>query len=76
MPERGTNAAVFILRRMQEEYHAKGKKSYMCFADLEKTLDRVRRKVLEWAMKKKRIPEFFVRSVSLHKGGRISQHGF
>ena len=29
MPERGTIDAVFILRRMQEEYHAKGK-SYIC----------------------------------------------
>ena len=26
MPERGTIDAVFIFRRMQEEYHAKGKK--------------------------------------------------
>ena len=26
MPERGTIDAVFILRRMQEEYRAKGKK--------------------------------------------------
>ena len=76
MPERGTNAAVFILRRMQEEYHAKGKKSYMCFVDLEKALDRAWRKVLEWVMRKKRIPEFLVRSVSLYEGGRISQHGF
>ena len=25
MPDRETNDAVFILRRMQEEYHAKGK---------------------------------------------------
>ena len=25
IPERGTTDAVFILRRMQEEYHAKGK---------------------------------------------------
>ena len=25
MPERGTIDAVFILRRLQEEYHAKGK---------------------------------------------------
>ena len=29
MPERGTIDAVFILRRMQEEYHAKGK-NYIC----------------------------------------------
>ena len=28
-------------------------KLYMCFVDLEKPFDRVPRKVLEWAMKKK-----------------------
>ena len=31
MPEREAIDAVFILRRMQEEYHAKGNKLYMCF---------------------------------------------
>ena len=46
MPERGTIDAVFILRRMQEEYHAKGKKLYMCFVDLVKGFCRVPRKVL------------------------------
>ena len=45
--------AVFILRGMHEEYHAKGKKSCICFADLEKSFDRVPRKVFEWAMTKK-----------------------
>ena len=54
MPERGTIDAVYILRRMQEEYHAKGKKLSMCFVDL--AFDRVLRKVLEWAMMKKIIP--------------------
>ena len=38
MPERGTIDAAFVLRRMQEEYHAK-RKTYMCFLDLEKALD-------------------------------------
>ena len=33
MSARGTIDAVFILRRLQEEYHAKGKKMYMSFAD-------------------------------------------
>ena len=32
MPERGTIDAVLILRRLQNEYHAK-EKSYMCFVD-------------------------------------------
>ena len=33
IPERGTIYAVFILRRLQEEYHANWKKLYMCFVD-------------------------------------------
>ena len=33
MSERGTIDAVLILRRMQEDYHAKGKTLSMCFAD-------------------------------------------
>ena len=36
MTERGTIDAVFVLRMLHEEYHAKGKKLYMCLADLEK----------------------------------------
>ena len=63
MPERGTIDAVFIWRRLQEEYHAKGEMLYVCFVYLEKALDRVPRKVLEWTMRKKGIPEDLVRSV-------------
>ena len=68
MLETQTIDAVFILRRLQEEYHAKGKKLYMCFVHLEKSVDRVPRKVLELAMRKK-IIQVLVRSVmSLYKG--------
>ena len=35
-------------------------KSCMCFVDLEKAFDRVHRKVLEWALRKKEIPEVLV----------------
>ena len=52
MPERGTIDAVFILITLHEVYHAKGK-CCMCFVCLEKAFDRVPRKVLEWAIKKK-----------------------
>ena len=45
MPKKGKINAVFILRRQQEEYHAKGKKFYMCFVNQEKPFDRVPRKV-------------------------------
>ena len=36
MSVRGTIVAVFILRRLQEEFHAKGKKLCICFVNLEK----------------------------------------
>ena len=53
---RVTIDAVFILLRMQQEYDAKLKKMYICLVDLEKALDRITRKVLEWALTKKGIP--------------------
>ena len=45
--------------------------SCLCFVDLEKAFDRVPRKVLEWAMKKKEMPEVLVRSVAnLYEGAK------
>ena len=41
------------LNEMQEEYQKKDKKLYMCFVDMEKAFDRVPRKVMEWAMRKR-----------------------
>ena len=45
--------------RLQEEYSDK-KKLNMCFVDLEKAFDRIPRKVLEWAMRKRGIPKVMV----------------
>ena len=42
--------AIFIVKRMQEEYQKKDKKLYMCFVDKEKSFDGVLRKVMEWAI--------------------------
>ena len=48
------------------------KKSCMCSIDLKKAFYRVPRKVLEWEMRKKGIPEVLVRSVmSLNEGAKI-----
>ena len=43
----------------------------MCFVDLETSFDRIPRKILEWAMRKKEIPEVLLRSLmSLYEGAR------
>ena len=44
---------------------------YICFVDMEKAFDRVLRKVMEWAMRKKGISEIMLRGVmSLYDGAR------
>ena len=51
MPGRGSIDAVFILRRMQEEYYAVEKKFYMCFVHLEMAINRVPRNVSKLALR-------------------------
>ena len=71
MPGKGTTDALFILRRMQEEFRRREKKLYMCFVDLEKAFDRVPRKVMKSALRKKILPEVLVKAVmSLYEGSR------
>ena len=62
MPGKGMIDAVFILR-LQEVFLEKEKLS-MCFVDLEKAFDRALRKTLEWAMRKRGIPDVMVRAVT------------
>ena len=70
-PKRGTTNAVSILRRLQEERHARGKTLYMCFVDQDKAFDRVPKKVLALVASNKGIPEVLVNSVmSLHEGAK------
>ena len=62
-PAKGTVDAIFIVRRLLEEYQKKDKKLYMCFVDTEKALDRVPRKEIEWTMRKKGLSEVMVQAV-------------
>ena len=68
---KGTTDALFILRRMQEEFCGKEKKLYMCFVDVEKAFHRVPRKVMKWALRKKSFLEVLVKAVmSLYESSR------
>ena len=48
MHGKGTTQTLLILR-MQEEFRGREQKLYTCFVNLEKTFNRVPRKVMEWA---------------------------
>ena len=63
MPGKGTVDALFMVRILQEKYMRKNKKLYMCFVDLEKAFDRVPRKVIEWALRKRGVNERLVKAV-------------
>ena len=62
MPGRGTTDALFIVRRMQEEYKDKKKSCACVWWILKRHL--IERKVMEWAMRKKGLPEVIVRAVT------------
>ena len=69
MPGKGTIDALFLVRRLQKEHRAKDKRMYMCFVDLEKAFDRVPRREMEWAMRKKGLTEILVKALmSLYEG--------
>ena len=60
VPGRGTTDAIFAVRQLQEKYLAANKRLYMAFVDLEKAFDRVRRKVIWWALRKLGVDEWIV----------------
>ena len=63
MPGKGTTDALSVVQRLQEENRAKDKRMYTCSVDLDKAFDRVPRRVIEWAMRKKGLPEILVKAV-------------
>ena len=72
MPGKSTTHALFIRKRMQEEFRGRDKKLYMCFVDLEKAFDRVPREVMQWALRKKGLAKVLVQAVmSLYEGSSM-----
>ena len=64
--------AIFIFRRMQESYFEKNRKLFISFVDLEKAFDRVPRKVIEWALRKKLVTKRLVQAVmSMYKKAKM-----
>ena len=71
MPGKETLDAIFIATRMQEKFIGKSMKLLMCFVDLEKAFDRVSRKVIEWTLRKRAVPEVLVQAVmNLYKDAK------
>ena len=71
MSGKGTVDAIYIVRRMQKSYIGKKNKLFMCFVDLEKAFDQVARKVIEWALRKRYVPESLVQAImGLYKGAK------
>ena len=66
---KGTIHALFVLRRMQEKFRGRKKKLYMCFVNLEKAFSGVPRKVMEWTLRKKGLPEVLVQAVMSFEEG-------
>ena len=62
-PGKSTTDALFIMRRIQEGYSQKKRNAYHIFVDLEKAFDRVPRKVIEWALRRQRVPEKLIAAV-------------
>ena len=54
---------VFALHILQEKYREKQKDLHMVFVDLEKGYDNVRRDLIWWAMRKRSVPEGYVKVI-------------
>jgi hypothetical protein len=63
VPNSSTTDAIFALRILMEKHREKQVPLHMVFLDMEKAFDRVPRDVIWWALRKKKVPEIYVRCI-------------
>ncbi|KAL5157229.1 Secretory carrier-associated membrane protein 3 [Glycine soja] len=63
MPGRSTMEAIYLLRRVMEQYRMDQQDLYLIFIDLEKAYDRVPREILWKALEKKGVRVAYIRAI-------------
>ena len=62
-PGKSTNEPIFIFRMMQGKYREKGQDRHLVFVDLAKAYHRVPMELIWWSLRKKNVPEGYIKVI-------------